>query len=91
MSIVKDGIILDSVALAQEIIASCYLSIKMGFYLSQITRKIMIKWIGVFLLNVLRARGFSDKWIGWINASLISGKSSVIVNGKEENLFVKEV
>lgn len=41
-----------------------------------------------FLLELLRARGFSDRWINWIKIGLMSGISTVLVNGKEGRKFV---
>lgn len=36
-----------------------------------------------FLLELLRARGFSDKWVGWINAILTSSKAKFLINGRQ--------
>jgi hypothetical protein len=33
------------------------------------------------ILQVLRSKGFSEKWIGWIHNLLKSGNSSVLLNG----------
>lgn len=34
------------------------------------------------LLSVLEARGFPQKWIGWITSLLSTGRSSVLINGE---------
>lgn len=36
-----------------------------------------------FILELLKAWGFSDKWIGWINAIFTSSKARFIVNGSQ--------
>lgn len=36
-----------------------------------------------FILELLKARGFSDKWIGWINAILTSSKAKFLINGNQ--------
>jgi len=38
-----------------------------------------VNWDGMF--RVMRARGFSERWIGWMNTILTSSKSAVLVNG----------
>lgn len=34
-----------------------------------------------FLLELLKAKGFGDRWIGWIESMLVTSKSSILVNG----------
>lgn len=63
---------MDSVALAQEIIAFNH---KPAALLKLDFEKAYDKvdW-DFFLVEVLRARGYSDKWIGWVPDSLYSDK-----------------
>ena len=89
---VKDRFILDGVALAQEIIASCHFKYQDGILLKLDIEKAFDKVDWNFLLCVLKARGFINIWISWIRACLCSGISFVLVNDKEGRiLFVKEV
>lgn len=34
-----------------------------------------------FLFDMLKARGFGDRWIGWIKCILFSSKASIMING----------
>lgn len=43
-----------------------------------------------FLLNVMMARGFTTKWIGWIRSLLETSSSRVIVNDEISNYFGHE-
>ena len=38
-----------------------------------------------FLFELLKARGFGQRWIDWIKICLFSGTSSILVNGKPDN------
>jgi hypothetical protein len=40
-----------------------------------------------FLLEILRGRGFRDKWIGWIRSIVIDGSVCVLANGEESPTF----
>jgi retron-type reverse transcriptase len=40
-----------------------------------------------FLLEVLKLRGFGERWIGWIRKIVIGGSISVLANGEESNTF----
>lgn len=41
----------------------------------------MVDWD--FLLDLLKARGFGVRWIGWIQSLLFSSKAFILVNGSE--------
>ena len=40
------------------------------------------------ILKVLQARGFGDRWGGWIQSLLSSGSSSVLINGQAGDPFI---
>jgi len=72
--------ILDSVATAHEIISTCAKYNWSTFFLKIDFAKAFdtIDW--AFLLKVLHARVFGDRWCGWIQSLLCFGFSSVLVN-----------
>lgn len=39
------------------------------------------------ILQILKHKGFSEKWVGWINSTLSSSTSSVLLNGIPTKLF----
>lgn len=45
-----------------------------------------IEWS--FLFKIIEARGFSQKWMGWIKELFSSTPSRVIINGEESNYFM---
>lgn len=44
-----------------------------------------IDW--AFLLDVMRARGFPTRWIGWIQTILASSQSRIVINGEHSEYF----
>lgn len=36
-----------------------------------------------FLFELLEARGFGERWVGWIKSILVSSKAKFLINGKE--------
>ena len=40
-----------------------------------------------FLLELLQARGFGDKWCNWIKDIVTATKSSLLINGSQGNYF----
>lgn len=48
----------------------------------------MLEWS--FIVDVLKARGFGNRWIGWMKLILFEGKSQIVVNGNVSNLLVSK-
>lgn len=84
----RNRFILDNVAIAQEVISEIHDKKLEGILLKIDFEKAYDKVNWDFLLELLKARGFSLRWIGWINACLRTGVSSVLVNGIEGRKFV---
>lgn len=40
-----------------------------------------------FLFNLLKALGFGNKWINWIQVSISTVRFSLIINGSSEGFF----
>lgn len=40
-----------------------------------------------FLLSVLKARGFSDKWLSWVRELLLTASSRIVLNGENSEFF----
>jgi len=87
-ALIKNRFILDSVGLAQEIIASCHYNHQSGILLKLDFEKAFDKGGLELFFDILRARGFSEISINWIYISLAYGKSSILVTGKEERKCV---
>lgn len=85
---IKNRFILDNVAIAQEVISEIHDNKLEGILLKIDFEKAYDKVNWDFLLDLMRARGFSARWIGWISSCMKSSISSVLVNGKEGRKFV---
>lgn len=84
---IKDRYILDSVACAQEIIATVHAHPCDAIFLKLDFEKAFNSLDWSFLVDVLLARGFGFKWRGWMLACLQSATSSVLVNGDPGSQF----
>lgn len=77
----KGRCILDNVATAEELIFSMHKRRLPGHILKVDFSKAfdLVDWD--FLFDLLKARGFGDRWVGWIKCILVSSKASILVNG----------
>lgn len=77
----KGRCILDNVAIAEELIYSMQKRKIPGLILKMDFAKAfdLVDWD--FLLDLLRARGFGGRWIGWIDCLLLTSKANVLING----------
>ena len=80
----KDRHILNSVASTQEIIAASHLTQVDVVFVKLDFEKTFDSISWEFLTNMLRARGFGDRWIHLILTRLSSSSTSILVNGLRE-------
>ncbi|XP_039122027.1 uncharacterized protein LOC120258643 [Dioscorea cayenensis subsp. rotundata] len=80
--------ILDNIVAAEETISSLQKRRIMGNIIKVDFAKAfdMVNWD--FLLDLLKAHGFGERWIGWIERLMFTSKSSILVNGSV-NGFVR--
>nr|GEV68899.1 RNA-directed DNA polymerase, eukaryota, reverse transcriptase zinc-binding domain protein [Tanacetum cinerariifolium] len=67
------------------------LVVVLGDIVNELLRRLMIRFDGIFLDDVLRKFGFGEKWCNWIQSCLRSSRGSIIINGSptEEFQFYK--
>ncbi|XP_039122026.1 uncharacterized protein LOC120258641 [Dioscorea cayenensis subsp. rotundata] len=77
----KGRCILDNVVVVEELIFSMQKRRLPGFVLKVDFAKAfdLVDWD--FLLNLLRAKGFGDRWVNLIEKILVSSKANVLING----------
>ena len=71
----------DTFVYAMELVQVCHKRKKQAIVLKLDFAKAFdtVNWTGLF--TVLRARGFDDRWVSWVQTMLVSSKSAVLVNG----------
>lgn len=84
---IKDRSIQDCLAWDFEYISLCHKSRKEMVILKLDFEKAFDKLEHAALLEILRHKGFGDKWIHWISMILGSGSSEVLLNGVPEKRF----
>ena len=79
---------MDCIAAAQEvtIISQCYRRKEAGVVLKVVVKKAydLVSWD--FVVEMLNARGFGDKWTAWFAQCLHSSHTPVMVNGEKGKL-----
>ncbi|XP_039130342.1 uncharacterized protein LOC120266746 [Dioscorea cayenensis subsp. rotundata] len=77
----KGRCILDNIAMTEEAIFSIHKRRLMGHILKVDFAKAFDSVDWDFLLELLKARGFGPKWLGWISSILGSSKATILING----------
>lgn len=83
----KGRCILDNIATAEELIFSLHKRKLPGHILKVDFTKAFDSVDWEFLLDLLVARGFGERWVGWIKCNLCSSKASILVNGSPNGYF----
>lgn len=77
----KGWCILNNIATAEELIFSIHKRRLLGHILKVDFNKAFDRVDWDFLLDLLKAKGFKERWIGWIKCILLSSKVPILVNG----------
>lgn len=80
---IKGRCIIDNIITAQELIFFMQKHRLPGLLLKVDFAKAFDTVDWKFLLDLLRARGFSSKWTGWIDSIFSSSKASFLINGTQ--------
>jgi hypothetical protein len=84
---IRGRFILENVVVAHEIVHSVHKTKEPGIIIKLDYEKAYDRVNIDFLLEIPKARGLGDKWIGWIRNIVIGGSVSVLVNGEESPTF----
>lgn len=84
---IKGRYILESVVVAHELVHSVKNSGQPGVILKLDHEKAYDRVNWDFLFEILKARGFSQTWICWIENLVIGGSIGVNLNGEESSFF----
>jgi hypothetical protein len=84
---IKGRYILESAVTAHEVLHSVYHGKQQGYVVKLDYEKAYDKVNWMFLLDVLRKRGFGDRWLEWIRCILCMGSVGVTINNEEGDFF----
>jgi hypothetical protein len=84
---IKGGSIQDCLVWAFEYLHLCHKSRKELLILKLDFEKAFVKVEHEMIFQVLRHKGFPEKWVKWIKEVLSSGTSSVLLNGVPGKVF----
>jgi hypothetical protein len=79
--------ILKSVVIAHEVVHSLHKNKDSGVIIKLDYEKAYDRVNLDFLFEILKKRGFSDTWIGWVKMLVLGGSVSVMANGDESSTF----
>lgn len=81
----KGRCILDNIATTKELIFSIHKHYLLRYILNVDFAKALDTVDWDFLLDLLVARGFGVRWVGWIMTILQSLKASILINGSSND------
>jgi hypothetical protein len=84
---IRGRYILESVVIAHELVHSVHKAKEPGIILKLDYENAYDRVNMDFLLEILRLRGFGEKWIGWIKKIVLGGSVCVMPNGEESASF----
>ena len=79
--------ILESVVIAHELVHRMHSAKKPGLIIKLDYKKAYDRVNWDFLFEILKSRGFSSTWIGWIDSLVRGGTVGVNLNGEESSFF----
>lgn len=82
---IKGRCIIDNIVTAEELMFSLHKRQLLGHILKVDFSKAfdLVDWD--FLFNLLEARGFGRRWVGWIKSLLCFSKTTIIINGSQSD------
>jgi hypothetical protein len=84
---IRGRYILESVVVAHKIVHTIHQSKEPDIVLKLHYEKTYDRVNLDFLVEILRSRGFGDKWIGWIQDIVFGSSVSVLANGEASSTF----
>lgn len=73
---------MEGVVIAQEVLHDLRVNKKAGVVLKLDFEKAYDKVSWSFLEEVMRGKGFDERWIGWINQAVKGGRVCIDLNGE---------
>lgn len=84
----KGRYILGNVAMAEELIFSIHKQ-RLPWHISKVDFAKTFDHVDWdFLFDLLKVRGFGERWIGWIMCILFSSKVNIMINGHQMATFI---
>jgi hypothetical protein len=84
---IRGRYILESVLVAHQLVHSIHKSKEPGVIIKLDYEKAYDRVNLDFLMEILKARGFGDRMMGWIRSIVFGGSTSVLANGEESPTF----
>jgi hypothetical protein len=79
---IRGRYILESIVIAHEVVHSLHRAKEPGVIIKLDYEKVYNRVNLDFLFEILRTRGFSETWVGWIKMLVVGGSVSVMATGE---------